>query len=77
VDKQKRDVFLDLVLTKREEHIKEVNTRGTVGGSDHSWRMGLAKSKVSILNSRRVKFQLFKELLDEIPWEIALGNERN
>jgi len=30
---------------------------------------GLAKSRVRTLNFRRANFQLFKELLDEIPWE--------
>jgi len=34
--------------------------------------MGLAKSTVRTLSFRRAKFQLFKELLDEILWETAL-----
>ena len=42
--------------------------------------MGLAKSKVRILNFRRASFQLFKELVDEIPWDTVLrdrGSDRN
>ncbi|KAM9168311.1 very low-density lipoprotein receptor-like [Mergus octosetaceus] len=34
--------------------------------------MGLAKSKVRTLNFRRANFQLFKELVDEIPWDTVL-----
>jgi len=33
--------------------------------------MGLAKSSVRNLNYRKVKYQLFRELLDEIPWGAA------
>ncbi|KFV09259.1 hypothetical protein N339_03103, partial [Pterocles gutturalis] len=34
--------------------------------------IGLAKSRVRTLNFRRANFQLFKELLDGIPWETVL-----
>ena len=33
---------------------------------------GLAKSAVRTLNFRKTNFRLFKELLDEIPWESVL-----
>ena len=34
--------------------------------------MGLSKSKVRTLNFRRANFQLFAELVDEIPWDTVL-----
>jgi len=37
-----------------------------------SKNMVLAKSRIRSLNIMRVNFQLFKELLDEIPWETVL-----
>lgn len=40
-----------------------------------SRNLGLAKSRVRALNFRRVKFMLFKELLDEIPWKAVLRDK--
>jgi len=37
-----------------------------------SRNMGLAKNRVRTLNFRIVIFQLFKELLDGIPWRTVL-----
>jgi len=37
--------------------------------------MILAKSGVRTLNFRRANFRLFKELLDEIPWETVLRDK--
>lgn len=37
--------------------------------------MRLAKIKVRALNSRIVDFQLFKKLLDEIPWVTVLRDK--
>jgi len=40
------------------------------------WKdMGLTKSKVRTLNFQRVKFQLFKNLVDEIPRTLTLGTK--
>jgi len=40
------------------------------------WRnIGLGKSGVRTLNSGRVNFRLFKELLDEISWETVLRDK--
>lgn len=65
-----------------EEVTKEVKIGGSLGCSDHvlvkfgiSRNMGLAKSGVRILNYRRMNLRLFKELLDEIPWETVLGDK--
>ncbi|KFR04113.1 hypothetical protein Y956_00814, partial [Nipponia nippon] len=40
-----------------------------------SRNIGLAKSKVRTLNFRKVNFQRFKHLVDEIPWEIVLKDK--
>lgn len=34
--------------------------------------MGQARSKVKPLNFRKAKFQLFKEVVNRVPWETAL-----
>lgn len=48
--------------------------RGSLGGSDHALvefailrDMGQLKTRVRILNFRKVNFQLFKELMDGTP----------
>jgi len=60
---------------------KQVKTGGSVGCSNHtlaefliSRSVGLTKSRVRTLNFRRVNFQLFKELLNGIPWETFFRN---
>lgn len=73
------EVSLDLVLTSSEEVIKEVKIRGSLDYSDHalvefviSRNMDLPVCGVRIMNIRRDKFQLFKELLNELSWEDLL-----
>ena len=74
LDKATRDEVLpDLVLTIAEELNKEGKLGGTWGCSDCAIfelviLREMAKSKVS----RRTNFRLFRELLDEIPWEVVL-----
>lgn len=74
LDKATRDEVLpDLVLTIAEELNKEGKLGGTWGCSDCALfelviLREMAKSKVS----RRTNFRLFRELLDEIPWEVVL-----
>lgn len=74
LDKATRDEVLpDLVLTIVEELNKEGKLGGTWGCSDCALfelviLREMAKSKVS----RRTNFRLFRELLDEIPWEVVL-----
>ena len=34
--------------------------------------MGQTKSKIRMLNFRKAKFQLFRELVSKTPWEIVL-----
>lgn len=74
LDKATRDEVLpDLVLTIAEELNKEGKLGGTWGYSDCALfelviLREMAKSKVS----RRTNFRLFRELLDEIPWEVVL-----
>ena len=69
---------MDLVLTNAES-FRDVKIGGSLGCSDHAlvefviWRnAGLAKSRVRILNFRRVNFWLLKELLGGISWENVL-----
>lgn len=74
LDKATRDEVLpDLVLTIVEELNKESKLGGTWGCSDCALfelviLREMAKSKVS----RRTNFRLFRELLDEVPWEVVL-----
>lgn len=63
--------------------IKQVKTGGSLGCSDHALtefvvlgNMDLAKSKVRTLNFERPNFQLFKDLVDRIPWNTVLGDRR-
>jgi len=40
--------------------------------------MGRARSVVRILNLRKAKFQFFKELVNNTPWEtVVRGSEQN
>ena len=62
-----------------EESITEVKIAGRLGCSDRAlvefviWRnAGLAKSRLRILNFRRVNFWLLKELLGGISWDTVL-----
>jgi len=83
----RNEMLLDLVLSNVEESIKEVKTGGSLGCSGHALiefvilrNMGHVRSGTRTLNCRRANFRLFKELLDEIPWEIVLwdtGTEQN
>ena len=68
-----------LVINNVEKIIIEIKTGGSLGCSSHalvkfviSRSVGMANSGVRTLNFRRVKFQLFKELMDEILWGIVL-----
>lgn len=68
------EVSLDLVLANAEEIIKEIEIGGSLGCSDLtlvefviSRNMGLAETRVRMLNFRRATFRLFKELLGELP----------
>lgn len=69
-----------VVLPRTEELLQEVQTGGSLCRSDHalvefmvSRNMDLEKGRS--LNFRRAKFQLIKELLDEIPCEAVLGGK--
>lgn len=68
------------MLPRTEELLQEVQTGGSLCRSDHalvefmvSRNMDLEKGRS--LNFRRAKFQLIKELLDEIPCEAVLGEK--
>jgi len=76
------EVLLDLVLTNEAEIIKGIKNEVSLGCSDHALveflilrNVGLTRSGVKTLNFVRVKFRLFKELLDKIPWEAVLRDK--
>ena len=63
------------------EIIKESKVGGSPGCSDCALvefvtlrNVGLGRNRVRTLNFRKANLQLFKELLDEIPWESFLGD---
>ena len=67
------------MLTNVEKSLGEVKIGGSLGCSDNTlvefviWRnAGLAKSRVRILNFRRAKFHLLKELQGGVSWESVL-----
>ena len=72
--------MLDLVLTNAEQQfIKEIKIGDTLACSKDalfeftiSRNLGLMKTRVRTLNFRRANFWLFKESLDEMPWEAVL-----
>lgn len=56
---------------------------GSLGCSDHALvdfsifsSTGWVKCRVKTLNLRQAKFQLFRVLMSEIPWETALRGKR-
>ena len=58
--------------------------RGCLGYSGHalvefvfSRNIGLAKSKVETPKFKRINFQMFKGLMDEIPWDTILRDRGN
>ena len=70
---------LDLLLTSASELIR---TGGCLGCSDHTAveitllrAVEQAKSKTRKFNFRKAKFQLFKELVNNIPWESVLTHK--
>ena len=75
-------MLLDLLLTKAKEVVKLIKIGSSLGCSDHtlvelviSRNVGLAKSRVRMLNFRRANFRLFKDLLDEISCEAILRDK--
>ncbi|KAK4821784.1 hypothetical protein QYF61_002200 [Mycteria americana] len=78
----RRDVIPDLLVTNASELISGVKIGGSLGCSDHALvaftvlrDMGQAMSKVRTLNFRKANFQMFKELVNRIPWETALRDK--
>jgi len=74
-----RDAILDLLVTNRRMITGDIKTEGSLGCSDHALvefaflrYIEKVRSIVRTLNFRKVKFQLFKELVNRTPWETAL-----
>lgn len=75
------EVLSDLVPAITEEFIKEDKIGGTWGCTEYAlfdWVIlrKMAKNKVKTLISRKTNLRLFRELLDEIPWEAVLRGRR-
>ena len=71
--------LLDLLLVNREELVGEVKVGGRLGCSDHEMIEFLilretkrGVSKTATLDFRRANFDLFKRLINQIPWEAVL-----
>ena len=71
--------LLHLLLVTRAELVGEVKVGGRLGCSDHEMIefsiLGETKrgvSKTATLDFRRANSDLFKRLIDKIPWEAAL-----
>ncbi|KAM6103455.1 uncharacterized protein LJ206_014212 [Theristicus caerulescens] len=76
------DAILDLVVTNVSELIGDVRIGGSLGYSDHTpveftvlRDKGQVKSIVRTLNFRKANFQLFEELINRTPWEMALRDK--
>ena len=76
------DAVLDLVITNASELIGDVRIGGSLGCSDHALvevtvrrGKGQVKRIVRTLNFRKANFQLFKELINRTPWEMALRDK--
>ncbi|PKU28282.1 glycerol kinase [Limosa lapponica baueri] len=75
----RRRVLLDLVLTNKEGLVEGTKVGGSLGCSDHQkiefrimGSMCKTTSRIETLDFRRANFDLFKNLLGEIPWVRAL-----
>ena len=71
--------LLDLLLVNREELVGEVKVGGHLGCSDHEMiKFSILRetkrgvSKTATLDFWRANFDLFKRLINKIPWEAAL-----
>ncbi|PKU49594.1 nedd4-binding protein 2-like 2 [Limosa lapponica baueri] len=76
------DAILDLLVTNTSELISNIKIGGSLGCSDHApvdfavlRDMGQGNSKGRTLNFRKVKLQLFNELVNGTPWETALRDK--
>ena len=73
------DAILDLLLASANELIGDIKIGGWLSCGDHAMvefmirrliRQG--KRKIRMLKFRKVKFQLFRELVSKTPWETVL-----
>lgn len=79
----KGDAMLDLLLTNASELIDDISTGGCLGCSDRAVvdftplrDTGQTKSKIRVLNLRKAKFQLFKDLVNKPLGETILKCKR-
>ncbi|PKU38766.1 glycerol kinase [Limosa lapponica baueri] len=76
---KRRNALVDLIHTDKEVLVGNAKVKGSLGCSDHEvmvFRIMKAgrrvKSKLTMLNFRRVDFDLFKDLLGRVPWDMVL-----
>ena len=75
----RRGALLDLTLTDKEGLVEAVKVEGSLGYSHHegveiriSCGRNRTPSRITTLDFRRANFDLFKQLLGEIPWDRVL-----
>lgn len=67
-------MLLELVLTNEEGLVGNVMVEGSLGYNDQKMEFGIMKgrnkaiSEIATLDFRRVKLDLFKDLLGGFPW---------
>lgn len=76
------EVSPDLLVTNTRGLKGDVKIGGSLGGSDQALveftvlrNMGQERSQERPLNFRKVDFQLFRDIVNEIPWESALRGQ--
>lgn len=75
-------VLLDLILSSRDEFVKDVKAGGSLGCINHGmveFRILSGRSKpksgIATLDFRRANFDLFQDLLRAIPWARMLESK--
>ncbi|KAF4799511.1 hypothetical protein TURU_054333 [Turdus rufiventris] len=73
----RRGVLLNLVLSYKEDLMRNVNLKGGVGCSDHEVvkilrTMRKMHSKLATLDFRRAELALFGDVVGRVPWNKAL-----
>ena len=80
--KKQKGALLDLILTSKEGLVRIVKVKGSLGCSDHEimefriLREGnQAKSRIITLDFRIAGFDLFRDLLERVPWDMVLERD--
>lgn len=75
--------MLDLILKDKEKLLSDVKVWGIIGYSYHETvnlripsRWSRAKSRTTAMDFRREDFNLFRDLLGRIPWDMILERRK-